>query len=163
MSGVDLGTLPLSASQAAHFDETLAMIAPQLSDAILDALVSALVKHADNLAPGRLYGRGGAGCAVGVMLRELFPATCGPGRWNPWQRARRNRTVRQQIGDRLGADTVRLEHIEHCFDAACDAIARRRLRMSAAASARRVGLWMACGLADERARRDRRAVALLAS
>lgn len=150
---MNVGTLPLPATTAAHRDETLRGIATHLSDPILDALGSAIVTHADHLSPGRLYNRSGGGCAVGVLLRELYPETCGPGRVS-WLRARRRYTIRQETGDLLGPDTLRLEHIERCFDATCRAVACHNPSMRRGETARHVGLWMACILADERARRD---------
>lgn len=148
-----VGTLPLPAADAAQRRQTLQAIARHLSDPVLEALGAALARHADDLVPGRLYTRDG-GCAVGVMLRDMFPATCGAAA-PAWSRARRRYTVRQETGDLFGADTIRLEHVECCFDKTCRAVRRHNRRMRRGEAARLVGLWMACVLADERWARTR--------
>lgn len=111
-----------------------------LPDAVLDAMRRGLDRHDGRLQPGKLFSKEG-GCAVGVMLRELFPS----------HRADRGlldrlRPPRESIVDehpRLARSLPRLPHIEIWFDATIRICREHDPSRSVAEWAQAVGRWCA--------------------
>jgi hypothetical protein len=110
-----------------------------LPDTMLSALIRALEKHREDLVPGRLFrDRGGGGCAVGLMLRELDP-----------DRYESGSTLRFWLRDRWRrrahsypelARNPRLRHLEWIFDRSVEELAPAGARRRSAAAA--VGAWI---------------------
>ncbi|MGI8632989.1 MAG: hypothetical protein ACR2NA_10655 [Solirubrobacterales bacterium] len=109
------------------------------SDELLDALVVALRRHSDRLAPGRLEGRTGR-CAVGALLTELDPETVGVAA--PPRRRRRGPSIRH-AWPAMARAYPRLWHLEMVFDKACAGLVRGGHQSCERTAASRVGLWFA--------------------
>jgi hypothetical protein len=111
-----------------------------LPDPVLDAMRRGLDRHDGRLRPGKLYTEEG-GCAVGVMLRELFPS----------YRARRGllgrlRPRNQSIVDehpQLARALPRLVHVEIWFDTTIQTCRERDPSRTVAEWAQAVGRWLA--------------------
>lgn len=111
-----------------------------LPEPMLEALVTGLSKHGDDLVAGRLYSGRGGGCAVGVMLRELDPERYERGRLRFWLRDRWRRGVRSYAGPIHR--TPRLWHLEWTFDAAATELRREGTARSRREAAVAVGAWV---------------------
>lgn len=133
-------TRPMSGWEAvAERTPTLRRTLRGLPDAMLTALIRALEKHRHDLVPGRLFrDRGGGGCAVGLMLRELDP-----------ERYESGSTLRFWLRDRWRrrahsypelARNPRLRHLEWIFDRSVKELAPGARRRRSAAAA--VGAWI---------------------
>jgi hypothetical protein len=126
-----------------------------LPDGVLAAMRRGLDRHDGRLYPGKLFSDEG-GCAVGVMLRELFPG----------YRANRGligrlRRPKDSIVDehpQLARSLPRLVHIEIWFDATIEACRERDASRTVAEWAQAVGRWLAGCLYVELDRRTRAAV-----
>ena len=123
-----------------------------LPDAVLDAMRRGLDRHDGRLHPGKLFSDDG-GCAVGVMLRELFPG---------YQVERgligRLRPRAESILDehpRLARSLPRLAHIEIWFDTTIEVCRERDPHRTVAEWAQAVGRWCAGCLHAELERRRR--------
>jgi hypothetical protein len=110
-----------------------------LPNELLAALIRGLEANEDNLVHGRLFTtRGGGGCAVGVMLRELRPDRFSPQRLRPWSIVTWRRTS-ASLGGEIGRNP-RLRHLEWTFDGAVNHI-ERLCGISPTAAASLVGRW----------------------
>jgi hypothetical protein len=121
-----------------------------LPDEVLEAMRRGLDRHDGRLRPGKLFSAEG-GCAVGVMLRELFPG---------YQADRgligRLRPPKESIVDehpQLAQSFPRLVHIEIWFDATIQVCRERDPSRSVADWAQAVGRWCAGCLYVELERR----------
>ncbi len=123
-----------------------------LPDEVLDAMRRGLDRHDGRLYPGKLFSAEG-GCAVGVMLRELFPG----------YRVRRGligrlRRPNESIVDehpQLARSLPRLMHIELWFDTTIEICRERDAGRTVAEWAQAVGRWLAGCLYVELDRRSR--------
>ena len=128
-----------------------------LPDPMLAALRRGLEAHADELVAGRLYkSRGGGGCAVGVMLRELDPELGTRGLLRFWLRERWRRgsfSYRGPVGR-----NPRLKHLEWIFDSLAKELGPAAAGRYVRAEAEREMQWRALAGAPS-LRRDRGPVA----
>lgn len=125
----------------------------RLPTAILFALRAGLCDYQDKLEPGRLYTDDG-GCAVGVMLRTIFPgAFCQPGVVF-WLRRHLRPSVKDDF-TALAREEVRLHHIEIIFDRSVAEIEAANPDLDSAAAASWVGRWMVAAIEEELATRRR--------
>ena len=140
--------LVIAAERKPVLDRTLC----HLPDAVLDAMRRGLDRHDGRLRPGRLFSKGG-GCAVGVMLRELFPSYRADrgliGRLRP-----RAKSIVEEH-PQLARSLPRLTHIELCFDVTTRICQEHDPSRGAAAWAQAVGRWFAGCLYTELERRRR--------
>ena len=137
---------------AAERKQVLDRTLRHLPDAALDAMRRGLDRHDGRLRPGRLFSADG-GCAVGVMLRELFPG---------YEVERgligRLRPRAESIVDehpQLAQSLPRLAHIEIWFDATIQICRNRDPSRTVADWAQAVGRWLAGCLYVELERRSR--------
>ena len=122
-----------------------------LPNEVLDAMRRGLDRHDGRLRPGKLFSAEG-GCAVGVMLRELYPR----------YRAERGligrlRPPKQSIVDehpQLAQSLPRLVHVEIWFDFTVQACRERDPSRTVAEWAQAVGRWCAGCLYVELERRE---------
>lgn len=121
-----------------------------LPTAILFALRSGLEEYATSLTPGRLYTRSG-GCAVGVMLRRIFPGAFCQSAPTFWLRSKLRRSIRDDFSA-LAREEVRLSHIEIIFDNSVRDLTNRFTFEKGAAS-EVVGRWIVSEINSELARR----------
>jgi hypothetical protein len=119
-----------------------------LPDAVLDAMRRGLDRHDGRLRPGRLFSAQGD-CAVGVMLRELFPGYRA-------DRRRRNRSV-TDAHPQLARALPRLVHVELCFDVTIRTCREHDPTHTVADWAQAVGRWFAGCAYVELERRGRAA------
>jgi hypothetical protein len=123
-----------------------------LPDVMLDAMRRGLDRHDGRLQPGRLFSDEG-GCAVGVMLRELFPGHRFDRRMIKRLR-RRDESVVDEC-PQLARSLPRLVHIELCFDVTVRTCREHDPSHSVAEWAQAVGRWFAGCLHAELDRRSR--------
>jgi hypothetical protein len=124
-----------------------------LPDEMLRALARGLELHADDLAPGRLFRGGGGGCAVGVMLRALYPEAYARGGLRFVLRHGWRRRAASYGGEL--ARNPRIRHLEMSFDKAVNQMRALQRGTSKREAARAVGAWL---LADTRAELEWRAL-----
>jgi hypothetical protein len=143
---------------AAERKQVLDRTVRHLPDAALDAMRRGLDRHDGRLLPGKLFSAEG-GCAVGVMLRELFPC---------YQVERgligRLRPRKDSIVDehpQLAQSLPRLAHMEIWFDATIQICRNRDPSRTVADWAQAVGRWLAGCLYVELERRGRPAAEAL--
>jgi hypothetical protein len=117
-----------------------------LPEAVLDAMRRGLDRHDGRLRPGSLFSAQGD-CAVGVMLRELFPGYRA-------DRRRRSRSV-TDAHPQLARALPRLVHLELCFDVTVRTCHEHDPSRSVADWAQAVGRWFAGCLHVELERRGR--------
>jgi hypothetical protein len=111
-----------------------------LPEEMVAALARGLEANAGHLVAGRLFTqRGGGGCAVGVMLRELRPDRFSPHRLRPWSPTAWKRTS-AALGGELGRNP-RLRHLEWSFDRAVGRVVQLSPSLSPTAAADLVGRW----------------------
>jgi hypothetical protein len=130
-----------------------------LPDAALDAMRRGLDRHDGRLRPGKLFSAEG-GCAVGVMLRELFPSHRVDRGLLGWLRPPKDSIVDEH--PQLARSLPRLVHIEIWFDATIQICRERDPSHSVAAWAQAVGRWFAGCLHAELDHRGRPAAEPLA-
>jgi hypothetical protein len=123
-----------------------------LPDATLDAMRRGLDRHDGRLRPGSLFSAQGD-CAVGVMLREMYPGY----RVDRGPIARLWRRRRSLVDEhpQLARALPRLVHIELCFDIAIRACREHDPSRTVADWAQAVGRWLAGCLYVELERRGR--------
>lgn len=136
-------TLP--APLRAERTEALRRILRKLPEPILEALVYGL-DSAEELVPGRLYATGNGGCAVGVILRTIFPREDGRAgsAWSRWRR----RTLRQTHPN-LAREYPHLAALEMVFDRTIEIAERLYPGYSQRELALACGRWMAAEAATE--------------
>lgn len=122
---------------------------------LLQALSYALDEHADELSPGSLYNSKGGGCAIGVMLREMFPAAFPTSRFSWWRRRISNRSVYDDF-EQFAREFPRLFHIELVFDRTICLTRERHPELDQDLVSRATGQWLAaeCEAELDRRRRD---------
>lgn len=121
--------------------------------AILFALRAGLNDYQDKLEPGRLYSDDG-GCAIGVMLRTIFPgAFCQPG---PifWLRRKLRPSVKDDFSA-LAREEIRLHHIEIIFDRSVADIEKANPNLTEREAASWVGRWIVLAIDRELGQRRR--------
>jgi hypothetical protein len=123
-----------------------------LPDVVLDAMRRGLDRHDGRLRPGRLFS-GQGGCAVGVMLDELFPGY--GARRGPIARLRPRKKSVVDEHPQLALALPRLVHIELWFDIAIRTCRERDPSHTVADWAQAVGRWLAGCLHVELDRRSR--------
>jgi hypothetical protein len=123
-----------------------------LPDAVLDAMCRGLDRHDGRLRPGKLFS-GEGGCAVGVMLRELFPSY----RANRGLIGRLRRRSESIVDEQpqLARSLPRLAHIEIWFDVTIRICQDGDPRHTVAEWAQAVGRWLAGCLYVELEHRSR--------
>jgi hypothetical protein len=130
-----------------------------LPEAALDAMRRGLDRHDGRLRPGKLFSDEGV-CAVGAMMRELFPGHRVDrgliGRLRPRQKS----VV--QVYPQLARSLPRLAHVEICFDNTVRICREHDPSRSVAEWAQAVGRWFAGCLHVELEHRRRPAAAPLA-
>jgi hypothetical protein len=123
-----------------------------LPDELLTALHRSLDRHDLRLNPGRLY-HGPAACAMGMMLRDMFPAAHTERGLHRWWKSVTQVSVYDSHRN-LAKMFPRLAHIEYVFDST---IARVNGQGVASTTqwATTVGHWIADCVAAELERRQR--------
>jgi len=123
-----------------------------LPEEMVAALARGLEANAGRLVAGRLFTqRGGGGCAVGVMLRELRPERFSRRRLRPWSITAWRRTI-SSLGGELGRNP-RLRHLEWTFDRAVERVERLCPNLSPTQAASLVGSWFTAEARSELLRR----------
>jgi hypothetical protein len=141
--GVELPVLP--ESLRAERTEPLRRILRKLPDPILEALVDGL-DRADQLVPGQLYADGSGGCAVGVIMRAIFPAEASRRvRW--WNRRRHVSLYRSH--PQLAREFPHLVTLESVFDRTIELAQQLYPELSQAELGAVCGRWMAAEAATE--------------
>jgi hypothetical protein len=113
-----------------------------LTDHLLIYLVRGLEAHRHELVAGRLYrSPNGGGCAVGVLLRELYPAAYKRGALRFWLKHGWRREI--SWDSELGRQGARLRRLEWTFDRAVKQTRQLRHQLSRRQAAATVGIWFA--------------------
>jgi hypothetical protein len=138
---------------AAERKQVLDRTVRHLPDAVLDAMRRGLDRHDGRLRPGKLFSAEG-GCAVGVMLTELFPGY----RVDRGLIGRLRRPAESIVDEhpQLARSLPRLVHIEMWFDATIRTCREQDPARTIAEWAQAVGRWLAGCLYVELERRGRR-------
>lgn len=121
-----------------------------LPGSMLTAMVDGIEREQDRLVAGRLYSEGGGGCAVGAMLRVLFPGRR-PGRLSFWLQDRRIFGI--DAYPEMARAYPRLRHLELAFDTSVKQTHAERPGLTGAEAARAVGLWFSAEAQAELVRR----------
>src|SRR5919106_1317209 len=144
----DLGRDPALAERRTVLRRTLRA----LPEEMVAALARGLEANAGQLVAGRLFTqRGGGGCAVGVMLRELRPERFSRERLRPWSITAWRRTIASLDGE-LGRNP-RLRHLEWTFDQAVERVERLCPNLPPTPAAGLVGSWFRAEARSELLRR----------
>jgi hypothetical protein len=97
--------------------QPLSRVITRFPDPVLESLCQGLIKNQDKLVMGKLWSGDGSGCAVGLLLCELFPRYWQAAEERSWKRwlPGHGRSVRKEYHS-LSKEIPHLPVLESIFD-----------------------------------------------